>query len=494
MTPVPAARVRAVNAGAIAPEREYVLYWMTSARRATMNFALDRAVAHARALRRPLVVLEPLRAAYPWASDRLHTFVIQGMADNTRAFARRPVTYHPYLEPTPGAGRGLLKALARRACVVVTDDFPAFFLPRMLRAAAAQVDVLLEAVDGNGLIPLRATDHAYPTAYAFRRFVHPRLAKEGAPMPAEDALRGARLPALAALPDDVVERWPAATGLDDPAALVAALPIDHSVAAVPTFGGQRAALRTLTAFLDRGFDAYERDRNDPDAAGASGLSPYLHFGHIGTHQVVAEVIARGEWTPAMIETSARGSRAGWGGGSAGAFLDQLITWRELGFNACAHDAAYAEYDSLPEWALRTLDEHADDPREYLYTLDEFAGAATHDPVWNAAQRELRTTGHLHNYLRMLWGKKILEWTRSPREALAVMVELNNRYALDGRDPNSYSGIFWVLGRYDRAWGPERPVFGKIRFMSSANTLRKLDLTRYLERFGGEDADAQLSHG
>ena len=127
----------------------------------------------------------------------------------------------------------------------------------------------------------------------------------------------------------------------------------------------------------------------------------------------------------------------------------------------------------------------------MFWADELAASATHDPLWNAAQCELRTTGAMHNYLRMLWGKKILEWTRSPREALAVMVELNNRYALDGRDPNSYSGIFWTLGRYDRAWGPERPVFGKIRYMSSANTKRKLNLARYLERFGGAD---QLSTG
>lgn len=494
MAAVPTARIRALNARAIAPERAFVLYWMTSARRATANFALDRAIEHARTLKRPLVVLEPLRVDYRWASDRLHTFVIEGMAENEAAFATQPVTYYPYLEPEAGAGRGLLRALAAHACVVVADDSPAFFLPRMLAAAAAQVDVALEAVDGIGLIPLRATDHAYPTAYAFRRFVHPWLARHGAPMPSRDPFRGVRLPALATLPKEITARWPAAAALDDPAAIVARLPIDHTVPAAPIRGGHGAAERALYSFIDRGLDAYERDRNDPDAAGASGFSPYLHFGHLGTHEVVAEMIAHDVWTPAMIETAARGSRAGWGGGAAGAFLDQLVTWREIGFNMCVHESAYAEYDSLPEWARRTLDEHAEDPREFRYTLDEFADSATHDPLWNAAQRELRTTGAMHNYLRMLWGKKILEWTRSPREALAVMVELNNRYALDGRDPNSYSGIFWTLGRYDRAWGPVRPVFGKIRFMSSANTKRKLNVKRYLERFGAADDGAQLSLG
>ncbi len=169
--------------------------------------------------------------------------------------------------------------------------------------------------------------------------------------------------------------------------------------------------------------------------------------------------------------------------SAEAFLDQLVTWRELGYNMCVHRPDYDRYESLPDWARATLELHAPDRRDPTYTLDQFAAAETHDPVWNAAQRQLVRDGALHNYLRMLWGKKILEWTESPREALDVMIELNNRYALDGRDPNSYSGIFWMLGRYDRAWGPERPIFGKIRYMSSDSTIRKLKMKQYLERYG-----------
>jgi deoxyribodipyrimidine photo-lyase len=165
------------------------------------------------------------------------------------------------------------------------------------------------------------------------------------------------------------------------------------------------------------------------------------------------------------------------------FLDQLVTWRELGFNTCWHRPDHDRYETLPDWARRTLARHAGDPRQHLYTTDQLAAAATHDPLWNAAQRQLVREGRLHNYLRMLWGKKILEWTTEPREALEVMLELNNRYALDGRDPNSTSGIFWVLGRYDRPWGPERPVFGTVRYMSSANTARKVSVRAYLERYG-----------
>jgi len=167
---------------------------------------------------------------------------------------------------------------------------------------------------------------------------------------------------------------------------------------------------------------------------------------------------------------------------AESFLDQLITWRELGYNASTYQPFFDCYESLPAWAQQTLGKHRSDPRNYLYGLDQFENAETHDPLWNAAQRQLRREGRLQNYLRMLWGKKILEWTLSPQEALNIMIHLNNKYALDGRNPNSYTGIFWILGRYDRPWAPERPVLGRIRYMSSDNTRRKLRLKQYLSRY------------
>jgi deoxyribodipyrimidine photo-lyase len=166
-----------------------------------------------------------------------------------------------------------------------------------------------------------------------------------------------------------------------------------------------------------------------------------------------------------------------------AFLDQLITWRELGFNMCSNGKDHDRFESLPAWANRELSEHEKDPRPFLYSIDELEAAETHDPLWNAAQRELLQEGRIHNYLRMLWGKKILEWSPSPLEALESMIELNNKYALDGRDPNSYTGIFWVLGRYDRPFGPSRPIFAKVRYMSSRSTARKLELDNYMSRYG-----------
>jgi deoxyribodipyrimidine photo-lyase len=189
-------------------------------------------------------------------------------------------------------------------------------------------------------------------------------------------------------------------------------------------------------------------------APSSGLSPYLHFGHISAHEVFQEV------TAAKRDNRER-------------FLDELITWRELGFNMCALTPDYDRYESLPAWAKKTLAKHARDVRPLVYSLDQLETARTHDLVWNSAQIQLLTQGRIDNRLRMLWGKKILEWSQTPQEALDIMIHLNNKYALDGRDPNSYTGIFWTLGRYDRPWGPERPIFGLVRYMSSENTARKL---------------------
>ena len=261
--------------------------------------------------------------------------------------------------------------------------------------------------------------------------------------------------------------------------------MDQGVTAIPGMGGRTRALQTLDRFLDSGMSKYGEDRNHPDREGSSGLSPWLHWGQISSQEVFHAVAGHEGWTPLRLSVSADGSRRGWWGLSEGAeaFLDQLVTWREIGFNMCARNPVdYDRYESLPDWARHTLSDHASDPRPFEYSLEAFEAADTHDPLWNAAQRQLRREGIIHNYLRMLWGKKILEWSPSPRDALEVMIRLNDRYALDGRDPNSYAGIFWILGRYDRGW-PERPVFGKVRSMSSDSTRRKIRLDRYLERFG-----------
>jgi len=466
---------------------------MSAFRRTKWNFALDRAVEWARELRKPLVILEALRCDYPWASERFHRFVMDGMAEKMGALRDSRVLYYAYVEPRAGAGKGLLGALAKRACVVVTDDYPAFFIPRMIRSAARHLPARLEAVDSNGLLPLRASDRPFTTAYSFRRFLQKNLPAHFASFPTNNPLARLKLPALKALPKATVKRWPptSAANLADPGFL-AKLPVDHRVGAVSMRGGEGAATKALRNFLSEKLDDYLTERNQPEKDATSNLSPYLHFGHISAHQIFREFMKREKWTDAKIAVRANGSRSGWWGlrETAEGFLDQIITWRELGFQEANHRSEWERFESLPEWARNTLARHAKDERAYVYRLEDFAGARTHDPLWNAAQRQLVREGRMHNYLRMLWGKKILEWSRTPKEALETMIELNNRFALDGRDPNSYSGIFWCLGRYDHPWGPERPIFGTVRYMSSENTARKVGVKRYLRKYaaGGDGGE------
>ncbi len=489
MSSIPVARIRRMNDEVARSEGEYVLYWMTAYRRMRWNFSLQRAVEWCRDLKKPLLIFEALRSDYRWASDRLHQFVIQGMADNAAYCRAKKIAYYPYLELEKGKGKGLLAALAGRACVVVGDEFPCFFLPRMAKATAARMPVRFELVDSNGIFPLRATDKVFARAYDFRRFLQSNLRGHLDDFPYADPLNGAPLPHLEKIPKEITDLWPECDPrefVEDPGRLQE-LPIDHDVPVCETSGGTRAAEQVLKNFLNDKLSKYAEDRSEPGEDVASGLSPYLHFGHISVHQIFTEVMEKDGWEPGQLADNAKGQSRSWWGASPAveAFLDELITWREVGYNMCHHRDDYDQYESLPDWARETLEAHADDEREHVYSLDTFETAETHDEIWNAAQRQLLREGRIHNYLRMLWGKKIFEWSATPRDALEVMIELNNKYALDGRNPNSYSGIFWCLGRYDRAWGPERPIYGKIRYMTSENTAKKFRLDRYLERYAAE---------
>lgn len=491
---VPESRIRVVVDRPPRAEGSYVLYWMIAARRTRHSFALQRARDWARELGRPLLVLEPLRAGHRWASDRHHVFVVQGMRDQARRFDALGVRYLPYVEPEPGAGKGLLAALADRAAVVITDHSPAFFLPRMVEAAGRTLERRLEAIDGNGLLPLHATERAFTTAHSFRAFLQKSLPEHLEHLPEPEPLASYDL-GSARVPREVLERWPLvrAAELRDPASLAASLPIDHAVAPVALEGGEAAGAERLRLFVEEGLRRYGEQRNHPDEDAGSGLSPYLHFGQVGVHDVLHRLAQREGWSPASLGPPQGGSREGWWGTSdaAEAFLDELVTWRELSFNGAAHQVDFERFEGLPAWARTTMAEHEGDERPYLVDMDALEAARSPDPLWNAAQRQLRREGRIHNYLRMLWGKKIYEWSRSGAEALERMVELNNRWAVDGRDPNSTSGITWVLGRYDRAWGPERPIFGKLRYMTSSSTRRKLRLRAYLDRYG-DDQDEQTS--
>ena len=485
MRDFPQDRIRCGNAQAVDPNGDYILYWMVAHRRVNWNFGLQRALDWSRELRKPLLIVESLSCDYPWASDRFHRFILDGMLENDRKCRKKGIEYRAYLEPSRGVGDGLIDALASHAAVVVTDDYPAFFLARMLRRVTRRLPKKCELIDSNGLLPMAVTEKCFVRAYDFRRFLQKTLRPHLNALPDADPLPSSEITGSVTLDGSISKRWPELTRPPSEFSFKK-LPIDHSVQPVTIPGGPQAAEDCLKRFIDHRLSAYASMRNLPEEDGSSGLSPYLHFGHISSHLVFDRIMQRASWGIDNLADSATGARTGWWGvdENTEAILDQLITWRELGFNMCFHRDDYERYSSLPDWSKKTLQQHANDPRPYLYEQDSFDAAETHDPLWNAAQRQLAQSGEVHNYLRMLWGKKILEWSPSPQEALKTMIHLNNKYAVDGRDPNSYSGIFWTLGRYDRAWGPERPIFGKVRYMSSENTARKYRTSGYLEKWGG----------
>ncbi len=485
--PIPALRLRIANQKPPNPQGDYVLYWMIAARRLSWNHALDHAISQAKSLHKPLLIFEPLRIRYRWASDRIHRFVIEAMRVHAEQLNGHAVGYYPYVEPAPGKGTPLLHHLAKRSCLVVTDEYPCFFLPHMIDAVKDRLSVRLDLVDSNGVMPLRQPERTFTVAHSYRRWMQKNILDALLDAPRASPLAKLKLPAFTGLDDKTMKRWPAA---DFKALLdrdgLSRLAIDHNVAPCPDLvGGDDQAAKRLDRFVETRLAGYGDNRNHPDQQATSGLSPYLHFGHIAAHEIVSRVLDHEAWTPDKA-SDANGKNSGFWNthATAEAFLDQVLTWRELGFNLAHREPDdYDRFESLPDWAQATLEKHARDKRPALYTLDEFEHSRTHDPLWNAAQRQLVTTGEMHNYLRMLWGKKILHWTTTPQEALAVMIELNNKYAIDGRDPNSYSGIFWTLGRYDRAWGPTREVFGNVRYMTSGSTMKKLKLKSYLAKFG-----------
>ena len=453
------ARIRPANPAPVRAGGAYVLYWMTAARRTRHNPALEHAVALSARLRLPLLVFEGLRCGYEHASARFSTFVAQGMADNATAFKERGVTYVPWMEREAGEGREIFATLAGEAAVIVADDAPLFFLPHRVAAAATRVGVRMEAVDGWGLLPVRSAGRAFGRAVDLRRHLQRALAPHLDLLPEADPLLG-------------YTQGPAASPVA-PRVLADSGPSD--VGAVALRGGQQSARAALAGFLPR-LSRYADERSHPDADAASGLSPYLHWGHLSAFEVLAAV------APGARPTYAQGSReGGWGGHPAESFLDELVTWRELCANTAHFLPDYTEYSSLPAWARATLDKHRHDPRQ-LYSLAELDEARTDDPVWNAAQRQLRAEGTIQNYLRMLWGKRVLAWSATPEEAWERLVWLNNRWSIDGRDPNSWGGISWVFGRYDRPWAPERPIQGSVRYMTSASTVRKLRMRAWLARW------------
>lgn len=452
---------------------DYVLYWIQTTLRSRENPALNFAAERANELGLPLVVYQGLRPDYPWASDRFHAFILESAADMAADFADRGIPYGFHLErrrreagePRPESP---LQQLAGRAAFVVTDYFPTFIVPRQTRRLRERIDAPVVAVDSCTIVPMGYISRAHPTARGFRtevvaalpHFLHPVGTVE------PRTRRAFEFPFESALP---------IRGPVPAAELAASCDIDHAVGPSPSIrGGQRAAATRLAAFLETRLTRYAEDRGDPNHPEAvSGLSPYLHFGNISPQEVLLRV--RDVAPPAQYER----------------FQDELLVWRELAHNFCHHDPAHRTLAATPAWARKELDDHADDPRPALYSMEELERGKTGSVLWNAAQRAYVRDGTMPNYLRMLWGKAILHWSTDAGSALRTMEHLNNKYSLDGRDPNSYAGFHWILGKFDRPFY-RRPVFGTVRYMSLTAAEKKFDVKAWLASEAKRDAPAGLT--
>ena len=466
---------------------DYVLYWMQIYRRIQYNFALEEAINFANQLGKPLLIYEGLQCDYPWSCDRFHHFLMEGMHENATDLRNGGFNYHPYLESEPGEGKGLVRALSERACVLITDHFPVFIIRKHNEYLGSTFPIPYISVDSNGLIPLGISTKAPYSAYEFRRLMQKYFIEAFENPPQKNPLTKLKNRAGIKLAPDITKKWRDATPhLPDPKAFIRKLPVNHSVGRLGIQGTRKAAIKRMQSFLKNDLVEYADLHSHPDFHKTSGLSPYLHFGKVSVYDIVPAVLKKQppKWTLETI-TYRRGSREGFFNGYpyVDSFLDELITWRETGYHYCHHTGNYDQFESLPEWARTTLLKHEKDKRDPKYSLDQLEQSETYDELWNSAQRQLVKEGYIHNYLRMLWGKKILEWTKDPKTALQVLIELNNKYSIDGRNPNSYTGIFWTLGRFDRPWAPERNIFGTVRYMSSGNTARKIKVKQYLKKYG-----------
>jgi deoxyribodipyrimidine photo-lyase len=430
-------RVRPLNSQPIRSGAPYVLYWMRANRRVNYNHALAFASEIANAHNLPLLCYESLEEN---TTDRLATFVLEGVPGNARCLRALGAGYVFSLS-------NALARLAADAACLVTDDFPTLAEPAGLSVASY-------AVDSSCIVPMSQIASRQYAAYAIRPKLRKLLPRYLRPVDPIRLRRG--------FPDLRFEFHTEATEADIPA-LVASQAIDHGVPPSISFrGGAAAAESQLGHFLDHNLRRYAKSRNEPAAHATSGLSPYLHFGHISALEVALRVRDHADRHKLIADE----------------FLEQLIVRRELAFNFARYAARLDSLSELPDWARQTLAQHAQDPRPALYSRDDFVHARTADPLWNATQQEMLRRGIIHGYYRMYWGKKLLEWSASCPEALATAIHILDRFALDGRDPNTYANILWCFGLHDRPW-PERPVFGMVRSMTRAGLERKTDIAAYL---------------
>jgi len=448
-SPIQDARIQVLNDRDVAQGR-YVLYWMQQSQRAQMNHALEYAVHEANRLKQGVVVAFGLTDEYPDANLRHYTFMLEGLRETAQALRQRNIR----LVMRRGSPAAVAMELGREASLLVCDRGYLRHQRQWRQTVAREAACRVVQVESDLIVPVEtASGKAEIGARTLRSRIHRQLADYLKPLP----------PIAVGTPTGELKLE--AIPVDNPAALLRTLRIDRSVPPVSGRfrGGTSEAERRFTEFLKNRLTRYEQNHNQPQTDDISCMSPYLHFGQIAPLYLALEV------TQASAPQAAKD-----------AFLEEMIVRRELACNFTHFTANYDSYTCLPGWAQQSLAEHRRDRREYRYSAARLENAETHDPYWNAAMREMVCTGFTHNHMRMYWGKKILEWSRTPEDGFATTLALNNKYFLDGRDPNSYAGVAWVYGVHDRAW-PQRAIYGKVRSMMASGLERKCDIRAYVRK-------------
>jgi deoxyribodipyrimidine photo-lyase len=445
---IQAERVSALNDRTEPAQGAYVLYWMQQSQRAELNHALEYAVHRANELAAPLLVAFGLMDDYPEARLRHYAFLVEGLADVARTLAERQI---PFVVRR-GAPDDVALDLAADASLLVCDR--GYLRPQRAwreRVAAAAACPVVQ-VESDVVVPVElASDKKETAARTLRPKITRHLPRFLVPLPP------------ATLQHTDLGREVSGEDVSDVAGLLDRLQVDREVPPVPIFaGGTTAGKEILRAFIADSLPTYAANRGQPQTNDVSHMSKYLHFGQISPVYIALELQQAG------------------GGENVDGYLEELIIRRELPMNYVFYEPRYDQYAGVPEWARRTLAEHAADERHYVYTPEQLEQAETHDPYWNAAMTEMKVSGYMHNYMRMYWGKKIIEWSATPEEAHDTTLRLNNKYFLDGRDANSFSNVAWVFGQHDRGW-TERDVFGKVRYMNAQGLERKADPKGYVEK-------------
>ncbi|MBD3291226.1 deoxyribodipyrimidine photo-lyase [candidate division KSB1 bacterium] len=439
-------RIRFLNDSSV-QNGKYVLYWMQASQRTLYNHALEYAVQQANDRKKPLVVFFGITEAFPEANERHYYFMLEGLKEVKDSLEERKTKMVVRLQ-SPEKG---VKELAEDADLVITDRGYLIIQKMWRHHAGKNIDCPLIQVESDVIVPVEEAERkeAY-SAGTFRPKISKKLNMYLLPI-SEHA------PKLSSMDFDL-ESFEIA----DIDAAISNLKLERSVHKSRHFhGGLKQAQKHLDDFISNKLDKYADLRNDPTTEYLSQMSPYLHFGQISPLYIALKVLS----------ISSPGAES---------YLEELIVRRELSMNFVFYNPDYANYSCLPDWAKKTLSEHRNDAREFVYSKEDWEEAKTHDPYWNAAQREMMITGKMHGYMRMYWGKKILEWSRSPEDAFEIALYLNNKYEIDGRDPNGYAGVAWCFGKHDRAW-QERPVFGKTRYMNANGLRRKFDADAYVEK-------------